>query len=136
MQRKASKHQQDLNNIMELLPTPVADHSRGIPSPTTDYQSLANVVTDLLPTPRATNSTEDRIYYRDPLKPQNLENALYLLPTPTVVDMGNNKTPPQWEEWKQAMKAKHRNGNGHGRSLEQELLGVATSQPSDDGKPS
>ena len=27
-----------------LLPTPVADHSRGLPQPGTDYQSLPNVV--------------------------------------------------------------------------------------------
>jgi DNA (cytosine-5)-methyltransferase 1 len=34
-----------------LLPTPVADHSRGLPSAGTDYQSLPNAVCALLPTP-------------------------------------------------------------------------------------
>lgn len=45
----------------------------------------------------------------------------HALPTPTVVDMGNNKTASQWEAWKEAMKSKHGNGNGHGRSLAQEV---------------
>lgn len=52
----AAKHRPDDTDTLSralahLLPTPVADHSRGIPSPTTDYQSLANAVTNLLPTP-------------------------------------------------------------------------------------
>ena len=34
-----------------LLPTPVADHSRGLPQPGTDFQSLPNAVISLLPTP-------------------------------------------------------------------------------------
>ena len=34
-----------------LLPTPVADNSRGLPSSGTDYASLANVAVSLLPTP-------------------------------------------------------------------------------------
>lgn len=44
-----------------LLPTPVADNSRGLPSKGTDFQSLPNAVVSLLPTPRATrggSSTE------------------------------------------------------------------------------
>jgi hypothetical protein len=34
-----------------LLPTPVADHSRGLAQPGTDFQSLPNVAMSLLPTP-------------------------------------------------------------------------------------
>jgi len=34
-----------------LLPTPVADHSRGLPQPGTDFASLPNVAISLLPTP-------------------------------------------------------------------------------------
>ena len=41
-----------------LLPTPVADHSRGLPQPGTDYASLPNVAVSLLPTPRATDGTK------------------------------------------------------------------------------
>ena len=33
------------------LPTPVADNSRGLPQPGTDYASLPNVAVSLLPTP-------------------------------------------------------------------------------------
>ena len=40
-------------------------------------------------------------------------------PTPTVVDMGWGRTSQEWETWLQAQKAKHNNGNGHGRSLYQ-----------------
>lgn len=37
--------------LVALLPTPVADHSRGLPQPGTDFQSLPNAVISLLPTP-------------------------------------------------------------------------------------
>jgi hypothetical protein len=73
------------------LPTPTADHSRGLPSSTTDYQSLPNV-------------------------------AATLLPTPTVMDMGANYTPEEWQAWKDKQKTAHENGNGHGASLTQEAL--------------
>ena len=71
---------------MALLPTPVADHSRGLPSDGTDYQSLPNAV-------------------------------VALLPTPAVNDMGAAYTPEEWDAWTATMKAKHNNGNGHGKSL-------------------
>lgn len=44
-----------------------------------------------------------------------------LLPTPTVVDMGWGHSPEAWEEWREAQKRKHGNGNGHGQSLYQAL---------------
>lgn len=44
-----------------------------------------------------------------------------LLPTPTVVDMGWGRTPESWESWREAQRAKHGNGNGHGQSLYQAL---------------
>ena len=71
---------------MALLPTPVADNSRGLPSDGTDYQSLMNAV-------------------------------MTLLPTPAVNDMGAAYTPDEWDAWTAEMKAKHNNGNGHGKSL-------------------
>jgi DNA (cytosine-5)-methyltransferase 1 len=49
-------------------------------------------------------------------------NRSDLMPTPTVVDLGNNKTPEQWAEWKEAQRLKHGNGNGHGESLAQVFL--------------
>ena len=88
-----------------------------------------------LPTPRAQNGERrnQAIYRRS--GPQNLENALALLPTPTVMDMGGGRTHQQWLLWLVEMREKHKNGNGHGRSLFQELLGVVTSQQSVGGKP-
>lgn len=71
------------------MPTPVADHSCGLPSDGTDYQSLPNAV-------------------------------VALLSTPAVNDMGAAYTPEQWDEWTASMKAKHNNGNGHGKSLNAE----------------
>jgi DNA (cytosine-5)-methyltransferase 1 len=62
------------------------DHSRGLPSDGTDYQSLPNAV-------------------------------VALLPTPAVNAMGAAYTPETWDAWTAEMKAKHNNGNGHGKSL-------------------
>lgn len=44
-----------------------------------------------------------------------------LLPTPTVVDMGWGHSPESWEDWREAQRRKHWNGNGHGQSLYQAL---------------
>jgi hypothetical protein len=75
-----------------------------------------------LPTPRAQNGEprNQTIYKRE--GPQNLENALALLPTPAVNDMGAGKDPQAWDDWTQRMRQAHGNGNGHGKSLEQEAL--------------
>lgn len=87
-----------------------------------------------LPTPTARDWKEQgpTFYYRDGVLQEDLlPRAIWamqpelnpkLLPTPTVVDMGNNKTPDEWEEWKAKQKAVHQNGNGHGASLTQEAL--------------
>jgi hypothetical protein len=118
-----------------LLPTPVADHSRGLAQPGTDFASLPNVAISLLPTPKATNNENQ----------QNLERygpnlgmvITDLLPTPTVMDMGSNYTPDEWEAWKAKQKANHANGNGHGASLTQEaisLLPTPTVADTRDGK--
>ena len=47
----------------------------------------------------------------------NLETTISLLPTHAVNDMGAAYTPETWDEWTATMKAKHNNGNGHGKSL-------------------
>lgn len=60
-----------------------------------------------------------------------LPSAVMLLPTQAVNDMGEGKTPDAWDEWTQAMQAKHGNGNGHGKSLAieaQRLLPTPRSQ--------
>jgi hypothetical protein len=48
---------------------------------------------------------------------QAADPAPVLLPTPAVNDMGEGKTVEHWDEWTAAQKAKHGNGNGHGKSL-------------------
>ena len=46
-------------------------------------------------------------------------------PTPTVMDMGWGRSKEEWADWIETQRAKHRNGNGHGRSLYQ-LCGEGT----------
>lgn len=75
-----------------LLPTPVADHSRGLPQPGTDFQSLPNVAISLLPTPRARLENNDDVS-RDRGK-RNLEDQISaLLPTPTAQAAKHGETP-------------------------------------------
>jgi len=45
-----------------------------------------------------------------------------LLPTPVVNDMGAGKTPEAWDEWTDKVREKHNNSNGHGPSLNIEML--------------
>jgi hypothetical protein len=48
-------------------------------------------------------------------------NAGSVLPTPVVNDMGAGKTVSQWDAWTAEQREKHRNGNGHGKSLSIEV---------------
>ena len=76
-----------------LLPTPVADNSRGLPSASTDYASLANVAVSLPPTPRATDGTKGGPNQRGSSGDLMLPSAVTLLPTPSVADgMGGHLT--------------------------------------------
>ena len=49
--------------------------------------------------------------------PTLADEVEHLLPTPAVNDMGAAYTPETWDAWTDKMKAKHGNGNGHGKSL-------------------
>lgn len=60
--------------------------------------------------------------YCEPVHPEPVEPAW---PTPTVVDMGWGRTAQEWRDWTEAMRERHSNGNGHGRSLYQ-LCGEGT----------
>jgi hypothetical protein len=119
-----------------LLPTPVADNSRGLPQPGTDFQSLPNIAISLLPTPRATDGTKGGPNQRGSSGDLMLPSAVVqLLPTPAVNDMGRGKTPEEWDTWTAAMRARHGNGNGHGPSLEieaQRLLPTPRAQSGED----
>lgn len=48
-------------------------------------------------------------------------------PTPAVNDMGERKTPEEWDEWTARMRSRHANGNGHGPSLSVEARRSAPS---------
>lgn len=75
---------------MTLLPTPVSDNSRGLPSSGTDYQSLPNAVVSLLPTPRATDGTKGGPNQRGSSGDLMLPSAVNLLPTPTTTQRGTD----------------------------------------------
>lgn len=60
-------------------------------------------------------------------------DGLTLLPTPACNDMGRGKTPEVWDEWTDAMRAKHGNGNGHGKSLEIEAQRLLPTPKASDG---
>lgn len=80
-----------------------------------------------LPTPTARDWKDTSIAAaaHRPDDEDTLSRALHhLLPIPTVVDMGANKTPQEWDEWTGAMRDRHGNGNGHGASLTQEALAL------------
>jgi hypothetical protein len=72
-----------------------------------------------LPTPRA--QARDVIYNRADYH-FNLEEALALLPTPTVNDMEAGKDPQAWDEWAARQTAADGRPAPHGKSLEQEAI--------------
>jgi hypothetical protein len=64
----------------------------------------------------------------------NLEEWIFLLPTPTAVDMGRGKTVDEWDKWTDRMRAEHGNGNGHGRPLEIEATRLLPTPIANDAK--
>lgn len=87
--------------LVQLLPTPIADNSRGLAQPGTAYASLPNAVLDLLPTPTAMDMGRGRTPeawddWRSEMQERHgngnghgrsLEiEAQRLLPTPTAMD--------------------------------------------------
>lgn len=138
-QQRAIYRRQDyrfnLEEAIAYLPTPTADHSRGLAQTQTDYQSLPNTVMDLLPTPiRSDYNTPISDWKADPIATQ-LRDISHLLPTPAVNDMGAGKDPAQWDAWTARMREDHKNGNGHGKSLEQEALRLLPTPKASQGGP-
>ena len=90
----------------------------------------------LLPTPMTVNRTSRRAQIGRPTSGPSRGGPSYgledvvtdlegapLLPTPVVNDMGAGKTPEQWDEWIDSLKARgYGNGNGHGNSLSVEVI--------------
>ena len=69
--------------------------------------SLEDQVSVILPTPRVSSASQTE--------------TVRLLPTPVVNDMGEGKAVEVWDEWVEDMRARHGNGNGHGKSLNIEV---------------
>lgn len=93
------------------LPTPVADHSRGLPSSTTDYASLANVAVTFLPTPAVNDMGEGKtLEWWDDWAPRQMSSdgrpaphgrslaieAQRMLPTPRAQN-GEERNSNVWE---------------------------------------
>ena len=92
--------------------------------------AIAGNAGSVLPTPQAWDSNRGPDTSRlrgDGKRPSgqqgtlNLAGAISLLPTPVVNDMGAGKTVSQWDAWTAEQREKHRNGNGHGKSLSIEV---------------
>ena len=107
--------------------------------PTLAPRTGGNDCSSLLPTPDAGgggktipadavwNKAGTLAYKPDGTKVQvGLSAIPQLLPTPAVNDMGAGKTPEQWDELTAKWKASSGNGNGHGKSLEQEAIRLET----------
>lgn len=119
------------------LGTPSARAAKGANSvrvASGDTRGLLENQVATLPTPQARDGNHGGPQGKRFLNPER-SNALALLPTPVVNDMGVNKTVEWWDEWVAEKKAQHGNGNGHGNSLAIEVLrltGAATPLPSGD----
>lgn len=126
-----------------LLPTPTVQDGENTAGPSQLHRNSLplNTLVTLLPTPSANDTTgaepNSQRTDRNAGGPM-LRDLPHLLPTPTVMDMGANYTPEEWEAWKAKQRQAHANGNGHGESLTQAALstGASTPPPSTDGSAS
>ena len=66
-------------------------------------------------------------------QPSLADQVEHLLPTPAVNDMGDGKTVEAWDDWTDAMRARHGNGNGHGKSLSIEAQRLPPTPRATDG---
>lgn len=100
---------------LTLLPTPVADNSRGLPSSGTDYASLANVAVSLLPTPRATDGTKGGPNQRGSSGDLMLPSAVHqLLPTPRATRGGSATETTQLLPTPRTQNNENRQSEGYG----------------------
>lgn len=81
-------HARNLGKEVALLPTPVADNSRGLHSDGTDYQSLANAVIGLLPTPRTSDVNGIGHHGTGGMDLRTAVAEIPLLPTPAAQEPG------------------------------------------------
>lgn len=80
-------------------------------------------ILSLLPTPLASDAEHSGPNQRDSSGRPGLHGAVALLPTPVVNDMGEGKTPEDWDEWNNGPTMAHQK---HGASLAIEAAKTAT----------
>lgn len=95
--------------------------------PTSVPATPASATLRLLKTPTAQLATNGGSQHPDKRKagghgPTLADEVEHLLPTPTVNDMGGNKTIEWWDDWVEKTRRVHNNGNGHGKSLAIEVM--------------
>ena len=78
---------------------------------------LSDSIPSSLTLPKWGLMQDGALYERPMLERPTDANGSSLLPTPAVNDMGGAYTPEQRDEWTDKMRARHGNGNGHGKSL-------------------
>lgn len=117
---------------MQLLPSPTTSDKNGAGAHGDGGLDLRTAIS-LLPTPMANGGEKAIQGPRTSPGQQYLSNAVALLPTPAVNDMGAAYTPEAWDEWTAKMKAKHNNGNGHGKSLNVEAQRMLPTPRATDG---
>ncbi len=118
--------------VVQLLPTPVADNSRGLPSATTDYSSLPNAVVALLPTPAASNpndgeSPETWLARRERVKESARNGNGMGMPLGIAVRRGGTRgdelllkgiaTQQAWGPYRAAMQAQKKQDSHHERYI-------------------
>jgi hypothetical protein len=148
--RKNRKATGNLREQAVYLPTPTASDYRspntnpgaqgGKVMPASEHSLPARIYQQFskLPTPTA-QAAKHTLDDRGPGTPDdaNLWSVVgRLLPTPAVNDMGAGKDPEAWREWAARQKAADGRPAPHGKSLEQEAIGVSTRQQSHAGRTS
>ena len=88
----------------------------------------------LLPSPRTSDTNGAGHHGDGGMDLRTAVAEIPLLPTPAVNDMGAAYTPEQWDAWTAEMKAKHNNGNGHGKSLNVEAQRLLPTPNAGDAK--
>jgi hypothetical protein len=72
--------------------------------------------------PKTGSMQNGQVFELPTLAPRTSGSGGSFLPTPTAMDMGRGRTPEEWDAWTAKMRSEHKNGNGHGRSLEIEAM--------------
>jgi hypothetical protein len=88
--------------------------------------SLPRAVDAILPTPQARDYKDQLLGDPHGRGQINLPQAVHLLPTPAVNDMGNGKTLEWWDEWAPRQKSAEGRPAPHGKSLAIEALRMST----------